>query len=201
MERLTGGDGPMMLIHSGLWRGRRDLRVALRRQGIAGAAIAGLGAMLLVGVIALVAQDLSNRRSISASVLLQPTPAASPNVAQDHIAAFEARLLPADDVADVMRDLLTTAQASNLALSRGEYAREEDAAGGFVRVRMSFPLRGEGEAIHAYLLSSLAAHPALALERLQMQRERSDARDFEARIHWVLFVRSASSSASLKGRQ
>lgn len=176
------------------WHMRSHWKTLVRRYGWAGVALSVGGIVLGVGTLVLFAslQRFHDAQEVAGRSRGPSVPAAVPSPsgqARERLAAFEALLLPPDDVSTVVRDLLSTAQARNLTLARGEYSREPDPQGGFERVRFTFPLRGDSEAIHAYVQNALKDHPALALENLQLKRERSDAREIDARIRWVLFVR------------
>lgn len=176
------------------WCMRGQWKTLVRRYGWAGVALS-LGGLVLGGCALLLLASLQRFYDAQEVARLGRGPsvpaAVTPPSGQDRerLAAFDALLLPPDDVSAVVRDLLSTAQARNLPLARGEYSREPDPQGGFERVRLSFPVRGDSEAIHVYIQNALKDHPVLALENLQLKRERSDAREIDARIRWVLFVR------------
>ena len=111
--------------------------------------------------------------------------------------AFERHLLAHEDIPVVVQDLLSLAQDQGLRLQRGEYRPQIDRVGGFMRYRMSLPVKGPALAIQGFMQAALHAHPALALETVQFKRERIESTDIEARIQWVLLTRLPSDARAL----
>ena len=174
------------------WNARCMTRRVLRRNGMAGIGIAALGAIVLAWTTMFAVRSLRPLPEVPPSPEVLLPVSSQDDLERGRLGAFDALLSPPKGDTAVLHDLLASAQTNNLTVSKGEYARESDFDGQFDRVRMVFPLRGDAEAIHAYLLSALHAHPSLALERLHLQRDRTDVRELEARVHWLLFAQQAS---------
>jgi hypothetical protein len=109
--------------------------------------------------------------------------------------AFEDNLPPYEDVPDVIQGLLRFAEEEKLVVQRGEYLVQPDPAGGFLRYRMTWPVKGPAPAIYRFLQSSLRAHKTLALESLRLQREGANAPLIEARIQWAVLTRNPATRA------
>jgi hypothetical protein len=99
--------------------------------------------------------------------------------------AFEAVLLPHDDIPVLLQDLLRIANDEDVTLSRGEYRIEPDVVGGFLRYRMELPLQGPAPAVYRFIARALAEHKALALRSVHFRRARIETEDIEARVQWV----------------
>jgi hypothetical protein len=128
--------------------------------------------------------------ALSALPLVAPGPGAGPSAqGRARLQAFERHLLAHEDIPVVVQDLLSLAQDQGLVLQRGEYRPQIDRAGGFLRYRMSLPVKGPALAIQGFMQAALRAHPALALETIQFKRERIESTEIEARIQWVLLTR------------
>lgn len=110
---------------------------------------------------------------------------------------FERHLLAHEDIAAVVQDLLSLAEDHDLRLQRGEYRPQIDRAGGFLRYRMSLPVKGPALAVHGFMQAALRGHPALALETVQFKRERIESTEIEARIQWVLLTRLPTDARAL----
>lgn len=112
-----------------------------------------------------------------------------PAMSDDAPLAFHDALVSIDDIPGVVHDLIRLAEVQHVILLRGEYQAHPDIQGGFMRYRMTFPVRGNAQAIQAYLYAALRAHKTLALERAQFKRERIESPDLDAQVHWVLLTR------------
>src|SRR6218665_1414104 len=117
------------------------------------------------------------------------TPAfTAPSDAQDaagNLRRFERILLPHDEIPQLVQDLLQWAQDEGLSIERGDYQADADSEGGFMRYRMSLPVRGKSTAVHRLILKALSAQKNLTLESLQFKREQVSSEVIEARIQWL----------------
>ncbi len=190
-----------------LWEGRRRSRLFVWRFG-------WLGVLTLVCLLTssaalviehLLAESARQARSDTAfSQTLQPI--SSKNEKDDlggrgiaRLQAFDAHLLPHDEIPDTLKNLFSLATDSNLLLARGEYKAQVEEQGRFVRYGMTLPVRGDPQAIHTFVLTSLVQNRTLALESIQFKRERTESQEIEARIQWVLLTRLRTSSAAFSG--
>ncbi len=109
--------------------------------------------------------------------------------------AFDAYLAAYEDAPDVVQGMFRLAQAEGLALQRGEYKRDLDTHGQFMRYRMSLPIKGDAQSIYRFVIAALQTHPSLALESVQFKRTRVDAKDLEVSVQWVLLTRLPTNQA------
>lgn len=127
--------------------------------------------------------------------IVQHVDAANGADGRARLKAFEDYLLPHKDIPVVVRDLLRLANEAGLSIPRGEYRPQPDLIGGFVRYRMSLPVKGAAPAIHRFIQASLRKQKTLALESVMFKRERSATSEIEARIQWVVLTRLADRGA------
>lgn len=119
---------------------------------------------------------------------------------------FHQQLLAHEDLPCAVQALLDLGAAQGLLMQRGEYRPQSDSVGGFLRYKMSLPVKGEAAAIHRFVEAGLRQQPALLLDSVRFKRERIAASVIEARIDWVLLVRlpqgapSSASPAALEAR-
>jgi len=119
--------------------------------------------------------------------------------AHQRLRQFQEHLLPYEDIPTALQALFTLAENDGLILQRGEYKVEADQAGGFVRYRMVLPVKGDAQAIYRFMQSALLAQKTLALDSVQFRRERAEASELEARIHWLMLVHPAQESGTATG--
>jgi hypothetical protein len=183
------------------WEARRLRQALNQRLGLAG----WLTLALLLGAAGLAWQQAQWRQQLAtlqSAQLAAPaqTPSAAPSPSgpsarpaldrgRDRLQDFAAILVPPQDVAFVVQAIIEQATGEGLLLARGDYRAQPDAPGGFVRYRMSMPVKGPAAAVHRLIVTALRAQPALALENVQFRRDTVEARDVEARIQWTLYVR------------
>lgn len=174
------------------WRLRiHGLRLA-RRAGAPGLAAAVCAA---VGLAALSAAEQRRQRlealPATAEVVLPAREGHSAPIEDDaaRYARFQSHLLPVDALPDAVKDLFRAAEDAGVALTAGEYRREPDPAGGFMRYRISLPVSGEPGAALDFMLGALRRQKSLALESASFRREGRDADSVEGRIQFVLLTR------------
>jgi len=180
------------------WELRRIVRAFMRHGGRLGivpvlAAVLGIAAAVVCrqqGVAAQQAQaQLAERLARRAA-----EPAAAPVVPGERdgrarLKAFDDYLLPHDDIPTVVQDLLNEAEDLRLVLARGDYRAQPDLQGGFMRYRMSLPVKGDAPTVLKLMQSALQSHKTLALESVQFKRARIESTDVEVRLQWVLLTR------------
>lgn len=156
--------------------------------------------LAVTGFVAAIGLDLHMVRRLEAAraalaalqlaAAQQTEAAASSVVSADRVASF-AQVLPAyDDIPQCVQDLLRLAEDQGLLIRRGDYRLRFDDAGEFWRYEMTLPVQGDARAIESFVSQALAGQPALALERLQVERTESPGGGLDARVEWVLFVAS-----------
>jgi hypothetical protein len=188
------------LAQRGVWELQRGACAFMRRFGAAGVAgVAGIIVALCAAAWEHVQlkqlQDLQAR-----SVLLQSQGSVLPATAardddRTRLAAFDAYLSAHDDIPTVLQDLLQTAEAQGLLMAHGDYRAQADDVGRFVRYRMTMPVKGNIAAVRRFMQLGLQQHKSLALESVQISRERIESSEVQARIQWSVLVRLPASPA------
>jgi len=84
--------------------------------------------------------------------------------------------------------IFTLAQSQKLSLDQGEYKVSSDKVGKLMRFQMTLPLKGEYPQIRKYLDSLLAEIPTVALEHLQLERQKVGVPVLEASIRLTLYL-------------
>ena len=95
--------------------------------------------------------------------------------------------------------LFDLAANQQITLSRGEYRMQADDAGGFLRYRISLPVKGQAAAIQGFVEQGLLRNRSLAFESVQFKRDKIESANVEARIQWTLVV-SAEGLAMIRTR-
>lgn len=211
MARMTQSNGMTEQLkilmgsraHQVLWEVRRGIRKLTRYMGYLGWAslfflvLAVLARLLnrhqLVQVNELQAR-LTDHRTGQLKGTLEPKNIKNINVKNDSkilgdLKSFENFLMPHEDIPVVVQDLLRMAEDQKLTVLKGEYRVQRDITGGFMRYRMSLPVKGTASTVHRYIEVALRAQKTLALESVQFKRDRIESIDIEARMQWVAFTR------------
>jgi hypothetical protein len=131
--------------------------------------------------------ERGTRQAASAAVAL---PHDKPSSAGLELQLFIDSLPLASDATATVQRLLDLAQQQNLRLLRGSYQLQPEPAARFARFRMSLPVRGSPAEVQRFIRSSLVAIPALAIDSIQFKRVDEKGQLLEARVQWVLFVRT-----------
>ena len=198
LQRLLGARA-----HQVLWEARRGIRKLTRYMGYLGWVslfflVLALVAWLLNRHQLVQANELQARQSEHRNSQLQGTIVAKNikniDIKNDSkilgdLKSFEDFLMPHEDIPVVVQDLLRMAEDQKLTVQKGEYRVQRDITGGFIRYRMSLPVKGAAATIHRYIEAALRAQKTLALESVQFKRDRIESTDIEARMQWVVFTR------------
>lgn len=152
-----------------------------------------LGALLLARQQALGAEALQARLAgLERSGMAQRGAAAAPAATPDQAGArtrlqrFEQQLLAHGDIPLVVQEMIELGAAEGLTMQRGSYRAQSDSAGGFLRYRMTLPVKGSGQAIERFMQAALREHRNLALDSVQFRRAAIGASEVEARIQWIV---------------
>lgn len=165
-----------------------------------------ISALSLIAALAAGAVAFADRHALSQAraqldevrdhASLNPSsPAAPADDARSRVADFDARLLARDDLSTVVQDLILLADEEGLVLARAEYRPQADSTGGFLRYRMSMPVKGDAKAVRRFMAAALKKQPMLALESVQFHRDQADAKEVEARIQWSVLARLQAGTA------
>lgn len=188
MERIAAM--PSRLVGFILWFLRRASLRSLRAIGIGGVAM--LAAVGLLAILTFAVRGLEAERTRLGAQLrsTQPRPAVAAFGARapSGMEGFQRILTPHDDIPSTLSGLFDLAGQQQITLARGEYRAQADAVGGFLRYKISLPVKGQASAIQAFIEESLLRNRSLAFESVQFKREKIEAPQVEARIQWTLFT-------------
>jgi hypothetical protein len=100
--------------------------------------------------------------------------------------AGQPALAPA--AAAALRRLFDAADQVGLDLDRGEYRLTEVKDAHLRRYQLSLPVYGGYPEIRAFVAQALNADPALALDAIQLRRDRIETPDLEALLNFTLYL-------------
>ncbi|SEL57581.1 hypothetical protein SAMN05216359_111110 [Roseateles sp. YR242] len=195
------GDG----LHAVAWEVKRLARVVLRRAGVPGVVAAG-GLVVAIAAVWVdqhsiaVLSNLQHQlvRTQADSVDIRNVAARPQDDGRQRLAAFDHALPAHDEIPQAVGELLMLAENENLLVDKGDYRLQLDPQGGFVRYRMTLPVKGDASAVRRFILASLRGQRTLALESVQFKREGAGSRALEARIQWVLLARATTARSSTR---
>lgn len=192
-QRVAGALGQFV------WQARRHLGAMTRQFGLWGWGLALLAVMGAVAAAVIYDQTQhaqALRARLNDTLGTQETGNAASSTAaltyadgRTGLREFENYLLPHEEIPRVVQDVLRLAEKEGLSIQRGQYRPQVDAAGGFLRYRMSLPVQGPAPAIHRFIQSALRTQKTLALDSIQFKRERIQFNNIEVRIQWVVMAR------------
>ncbi len=169
---------------------RLGLHLALRRLGL----LPVLGVGTLLAALGLHAWTLQLRQTATrlktAEAPRRPVVALPRFVVTDPLDAFMDSLARPTDRAAISQALWQGASEAGLQVTRLEFADAPDAGGQFVRSEIQVPAVGSAAQIRRFTFALLAAHPNLALQRLEWHRDGAAAGELQARLVFVLFVQA-----------
>lgn len=144
----------------------------------------------------------AGQRLQAARAVRQPDPATASTMTNGTserrvlLQQFVDGLLMADEVPATVQSLLDLAEQQGLRLLRGSYRLQAEPAARFARYRMNLPVRGDPERVQRFIQAALLDWPSLSIESIQFKREDDSGHVLEARIQWVLFVRTDGGAAA-----
>lgn len=190
-------------LHAVAWELRRQARALVRKVGLPGV-VAGALLALAGGAVWVDRQTLTTLEATRRQ--LQDVPATRANVPSSvsapgdegrrRLAEFEQALLAHDEIPQAVGDLLVLAENEGLLVEKGDYRLQLEPQGGFVRYRMTLPVKGDATAVRKFMLDALRSQRTLALESVQFKREGVASRVVEARIQWVLMAQAVTARAA-----
>lgn len=101
-------------------------------------------------------------------------------------AVAQPTLAPA--AAAALRRLFVAAEGAGLQLSQGEYRLTEVRDVRLRRYQLALPLAGGYPEIRGFVTEALNADPALALNAIQLRRERIESPDLDAQLSFTLYL-------------
>lgn len=184
------------VTHALAWELRRLARAFWRRFGAAG--VATVVFVVLAGIAMWLDRNAHAEKDALQRELIvhrtgQPLARLVKQVPGDEgrarLAEFDRYLPPHDEIPQAVGDLLTLAEREGLLAEKGDYRVQPDPQGGFLRYRMTLPVKGDAAAVRRFVLAALEGQKTLALESVQFKREQAGDAQIEARIQWLLFAR------------
>lgn len=176
-------------------RARWELRRALRRLG----APAAVGAAGLACAMAMLWHAQALQRQLPAmqvrladAARAAAFPVAAPPTAADGLAAFYSHLPDHAAIPAQLQTLVDIADKYRVPLAKAEYKPQAEPRAGFMRYQVNLPVKADYAAVQGFLLEALQALPALTLDSVAFKREHADSAEVEARIQFILLVRTQS---------
>jgi hypothetical protein len=185
----------MAAVTSIVPRARWEARRAVRRLGTPAAiGVAALACALamLWHAQALQQQLPAMRARLASATRAAAMPAAAPPTVADGLAAFYSHLPAHDAIPAQLQTLVETAERHGVTLAKAEYKPQAEPRAGFMRYQVNLPVKADYAAVQGFMLEALQALPALTLDSVAFKRERSDSAEVEARIQFILLVRTRS---------
>ena len=170
-----------------VWQARRWLRQA-GAGAIGGIVCASLALLALWHTSQLDQRQAALARQLTAAAHAAAVPRAPVVTETDGVAAFNAYLPPHDTIPDQLKELVLVAQQSGIALAKAEYKPEQDDKAGFLRYRVTLPIKAEFASVQSFLIDALQALPTLTLESVTFKRDQIASGEVEARIQFMLLV-------------
>ena len=180
------------------WDTRRVVHAGVRRFGMLAIALPAsvlicAAAVYYVSMQSHIAQGLLSKSLARAKAPIPVKLTTGPDRAR--VTAFENLLVAQDDIPDVVEDVMQAANEAGVMIPHADYQAETDLAGGFVRFRMTLPVKGEAIAIVRFMHTTLLRYRTMTLESVRLTRQRPEASEVEARVQWVLLTKAADRPA------
>lgn len=178
-----------------LWSFRKAIRAWSRRFGLVGFVLPVSFFVCSADIAYVLGQarvvDGIQLNQLASAMTVNRLPVALSDSGPSRVRAFEDLLVPMEEIPDVIRAILQAAEEERVTIEHAEYQITEDTAGGFLRWRMSFPVRAEAAALAHFMERTLRDHRAIILESVRLARQQPNASRVEARVQWVLLAHAA----------
>lgn len=171
------------------WQARRTWRRLGAPAAIGAAALACALAMLWHAQV-LQQQLPAMQARLAGATRAAAMPVAAPPTAADGLAAFYRHLPAHAAIPAQLQTLVEIADKHQVPLAKAEYKPQVEPRAGFMRYQITLPVHADYAAVQAFMLEALQALPALTLDSVVFKRERSGSSTVEARIQFILLVRS-----------
>jgi hypothetical protein len=168
-----------------------QLRYQLARVGPAG--LSGIGVLAAAAIAAVVLllptyhSVLALREELTKSGHAVPQ-AAHPDQSP---AQFAAALPTRAEIPALLGVVLAQATDAGVALDQGRYVYTPPAANHLARYSFEFPVKGDYGNIRSFINKSLAAVPALGLDKLRVERKNVADTSVSAEVAFVIYLRGA----------
>jgi len=106
---------------------------------------------------------------------------------QNELGMFFASMPGEQDVTDTLASIYAVAEASGVSLEQADYHPDMHYKL-WTEYGMDYPVRGEYAQIRYFVARVLADHPAIALDKVSFQRDKSSDPVLKAQIRFTLFL-------------
>jgi hypothetical protein len=179
-RRLAGRMGHVWLPRAG-WAIRRTGRL-----GLVGIGLLLAAAVFLASTYLKVASEVEALRAgLAAAPGPAPTPAAD---AVTDPAAVLRDLPPRADLPAILRQLFTNALQARLTVDSGKYEVRATKSSGVARYLIAFPVTGPYPQVRAFIDSTLATMPEVALSDVVLERKSIGDANVEAQIRLTVYT-------------
>jgi hypothetical protein len=174
---------------------RRRLAYTFMRLGLPGVfglalllGAAGYASAILLPTVAEI--DKLDQRIAEATIKLQTAKEAkaAPLTPTEQLSAFYQAFPKGATVPDLLGKIYAIAGEEKLSLEIGEYVLTKSRSGRLDQFRIVFPVKGSYPQIRKFIGAALATAPALALESVNMKREKVGDGVADARIVFLLYL-------------
>jgi hypothetical protein len=167
-----------------------QLKYQLMRVGPAG--LTGVGALLAAGIAALVLLLPAHESVLALRTELSKAGHAMPGAKPEQSPQQFAASLPGrEQVPALLGAVLEQAEKANVVLEQGRYTYSPPTANRLARYTFEFPVKADYGNIRAFIDNSLAAIPALGLDKLHVERKNVGDTLVSADVGFVIYLRGA----------
>lgn len=110
----------------------------------------------------------------------------------EQLAAFYQMFPGEQEATERIGAIAALAQRDGLELQQADYTMERDKGGKLTRLQVNLPLKGEYRTIRRFLSDLRAELPIVALEQLQLERQKVGDAQVDAKVRLVIFLGQAS---------
>ena len=167
-----------------------QLKYQLMRVGPAG--LAGVGVLLAAGIAALALLLPAHQTVLALRDELTKAGHAMPAARPDQTPQQFAATLPTrEQVPALLGAVLVQAEASGVVLAQGRYTYSPPTGNRLARYTFEFPVKADYGNIRSFINKSLAAIPALGLDKLHVERKNVGDTLVNADVGFVIYLRGA----------
>jgi hypothetical protein len=169
-------------------------RYQLMRVGPAG--LTGIGALLAAGIAALVLLLPAHQSVLALRNELAKAGHAGPSMMRPEQSPqqFAATLPTREQVPAILGVVLVQATDAGIVLEQGRYTFSPATSNRLARYTFEFPVKANYANIRTFIDKSLAALPALGLDKLHVERKNVGDTVVSAEVGFVIYLRGASSA-------
>ena len=167
-----------------------QLKYQLMRVGPAG--LAGVGVLLAAGVAALALLLPAHQSVLALRDELTKAGHAMPTAKPDQTPQQFAATLPTrEQVPALLGAVLVQAEAAGVVLAQGRYTYSPPTGNRLARYTFEFPVKADYGNVRSFINKSLAAIPALGLDKLHVERKNVGDTLVTADVGFVIYLRGA----------